>query len=81
MRESGGGPAGCWQRLRSLWYWNKGNTDELVARHPMFKGAELDPPWPDIVRLAKLLEGRPRNLSVHCGGVVVVPGRAGRNLW
>jgi error-prone DNA polymerase len=31
-------------------------------------------PWPEILRWAERLNGHPRHLSVHCGGVVIVPG-------
>jgi len=63
------------RRLRSLWYWHRGSLEDLLNNHPMFRDAPLDQPWPAIIRLAQQLEGRPRNLSVHCGGVVVTPGR------
>jgi error-prone DNA polymerase len=33
----------------------------------------LAPPWPDILRLAWQVQGHLRHLSVHCGGVVIVP--------
>ncbi len=33
----------------------------------------LPPPWPEILHLAGRLNGHFRHLSLHCGGVVVVP--------
>ncbi|MGE3152871.1 MAG: DNA polymerase III subunit alpha [Nitrospiraceae bacterium] len=33
----------------------------------------LAPPWPDILRLAVQVQEHLRHLSVHCGGVVIVP--------
>ncbi len=33
----------------------------------------LDEPWPEILSLARRLEGVPRHISVHCGGVVITP--------
>ncbi|GKS57190.1 DNA-directed DNA polymerase [Nitrospira sp.] len=33
----------------------------------------LREPWPDILRAAVRVEGRLRHLSLHCGGVVIVP--------
>ncbi len=63
------------KRLRGLWGWHARDLSETIRTHPMFRGLRLDEPWPRIVRLAQLLEGRPRHLSVHCGGVVVAPRR------
>lgn len=37
------------------------------------RALRLAPPWPDILRGAAHAEGRFRNLSLHCGGVVIVP--------
>lgn len=34
----------------------------------------LPKPWPEIISLSKQLKGVPRNISVHCGGVVITPG-------
>ena len=34
---------------------------------------DLREPWPDILRLARQLQGRFRHLSLHCGGIVIVP--------
>ncbi|MCZ6670371.1 MAG: DNA polymerase III subunit alpha, partial [Acidobacteria bacterium] len=39
---------------------------------------DLRPPWPEILRRAAMLEGFPRHLSVHCGGVVLVPDEVSR---
>ena len=39
---------------------------------------ELKDPWPEIVRLAVKLDGYPRHMSVHCGGIVIVPDRIDR---
>ncbi|MEW6444086.1 MAG: DNA polymerase III subunit alpha [bacterium] len=33
----------------------------------------LQDPWPEILKWADRLEGMPRHLSVHCGGVIVTP--------
>ena len=55
-------------------YWPAGEAEEVVREHPMFKDLKLEEPWPEILRLAGLLEGHPRHLSVHPGGLVIVPG-------
>jgi len=34
---------------------------------------DLGEPWPEILGLAARIEGIPRHLSVHCGGVVITP--------
>jgi error-prone DNA polymerase len=33
-----------------------------------------EPLWAEIIALAKRVEGLPRGLSMHCGGLVIVPG-------
>ena len=33
----------------------------------------LPAPWPEIIDTARQLEGRPRHISVHCGGVIITP--------
>ncbi len=53
---------------------------ERVEQHPKFRGFVLDPPWPEILDLAGRLEALPRHLSVHCGGVVLAPGRISRHV-
>ena len=55
--------------------WHADDPMEVVRKHPRFRGVELGEPWPEVFRLAMTVQGTPRNLSVHCGGVVVVPGR------
>ncbi|WHZ25127.1 MAG: DNA polymerase III subunit alpha [Nitrospira sp.] len=37
------------------------------------RSLHLQDPWPDIIRWAVRLEGHFRNLSLHCGGIVLVP--------
>jgi DNA-directed DNA polymerase III PolC len=56
-------PAGIWKRVKT---------------HPKFLGFPLDPPWPEVIDLAGRLESLPRHLSVHCGGIVLVPDRVSR---
>jgi error-prone DNA polymerase len=55
--------------------WHAGDPAETVRSHPRFRGLRLDDPWPRIFEMARAIRGAPRNLSVHCGGVVIVPGR------
>jgi error-prone DNA polymerase len=60
-------------RMRHL--WDVRDAQELVRAHPLFRDLKLTAPWPEILRLSRELEGMPRHLSVHCGGVVIAPGR------
>ncbi|MBU0519405.1 DNA polymerase III subunit alpha, partial [bacterium] len=46
---------------------------EEVQRQPSLRYHDFSPPWPEILELGERLVGIPRNLSVHCGGVVLTP--------
>jgi error-prone DNA polymerase len=59
------------ERLARTWRFE--NAAEAVDEHPMFRNLSLQEPWPEILALSQKIEGLPRHLSVHCGGVVVVP--------
>ncbi|PYP74903.1 MAG: DNA polymerase III subunit alpha [Gemmatimonadetes bacterium] len=50
-----------------------GPLPALLATHPNFRSLALGGPWPEIASLAESLVGLPRNLSLHPGGVVIVP--------
>ncbi len=63
---------------RMGYYWSIHHLPDFVEHDPVYKDMELKDPWPEIVRLAVKLEARPRNMSVHCGGVVIVPDRIDR---
>ncbi len=52
-------------------FWDSADAREAVGAHPLFRDLHLDPPWPEILHAATLLEGHIRHLSVHCGGVVL----------
>jgi error-prone DNA polymerase len=60
-------------RLAHLWYWSGESVEEMMHVHPIFQGLHLEPPWPEILAWSSHLQGMIRHLSVHCGGVVVVP--------
>ncbi|MGH7538582.1 MAG: PHP domain-containing protein, partial [Gemmatimonadales bacterium] len=54
--------------------WSDGGPlPELLATHPNFQSLALGGAWPEIARAAEALVGLPRNLSLHPGGVVIVP--------
>ena len=38
-----------------------------------FSSVPSDPPWPEIVGLAKRLIGLPKGIATHCGGMVITP--------
>ncbi len=46
---------------------------ETLASHPNFRELDLPATWRDLARLAEPLVGMPRHLSLHPGGVVIVP--------
>ena len=54
-------------------FWGLDDPIERLDGHPRFKDVDFEPPWPEILAQAVALEGHPRHLSVHSGGVVLVP--------
>jgi error-prone DNA polymerase len=48
-------------------------TGDRVHNHPLFSGEKLDERWRKIINIASKLDGQLRHLSLHCGGLVVVP--------
>ena len=63
---------------RMGYYWSIHNLEDSIQHHPVYKDMELKDPWPEIIRLAVKLDGYPRHMSVHCGGIVIVPDRIDR---
>ena len=63
---------------RMGYFWRVSRLEDSLKNHPVYKDMDLKHPWPEIVRLATKLEGYPRHVSVHCGGIVVVPDRIDR---
>jgi error-prone DNA polymerase len=62
--------------------WSHETAIEAAAKHPLFGGDDMRagrggllgrPPWPAVLAAAATLDGAPRHLSVHCGGVVIAP--------
>jgi len=67
------------QVTRRMSFWtHPERIRERVAAHPKFRAFSFDPPWPEILDLATRLESIPRHLSVHCGGVILVPDNVTR---
>jgi error-prone DNA polymerase len=63
---------------RMGYYWSIHYLEDSLNNHPVYKDMELKDPWPEIIRLAVKLDGYPRHMSVHCGGIVIVPDRVDR---
>ncbi|MGQ0703636.1 MAG: DNA polymerase III subunit alpha [Gemmatimonadales bacterium] len=59
---------------RIPWYTDDAPIDQLLAEHPNFTGLDLPAAWRALARMATPLVGTPRHLSIHPGGVVIVPG-------
>jgi DNA-directed DNA polymerase III PolC len=65
------GKIGFGWRLKNIWR-------ELV-NHPEMRGIELAKPWDEILHAAVQLEDHLNHLSVHCGGLVIVPDEVRRH--
>jgi error-prone DNA polymerase len=70
-----GRPAGEIREItrRFPWFMDEGSLEDVLATHPNFQGLDLPKIWQDLARLAQPLVGVPRHLSLHPGGVVIVP--------
>ncbi len=54
--------------------WSEGGPlPGLLTTHPNFQSLALGGAWPEIAQAAEAIVGLPRNLSLHPGGVVIVP--------
>jgi len=71
-----GRPAGEIREItrRFPWFMQDESLDDVLGTHPNFQGLDLPKIWQDLARLAQPLVGVPRHLSLHPGGVVIVPG-------
>ncbi|MBN1154993.1 DNA polymerase III subunit alpha [candidate division KSB1 bacterium] len=54
-------------------FYRANRISDIVHSHPVYKHQQFPEPWPEIFELAEKLDGHPRNLSIHCGGVVITP--------
>ncbi len=69
-----GRPAGEIREVtRRIPWYEEEPLEELLATHPNFRALDLPPSWRELARVAAPLVGLPRHLSVHPGGVVIVP--------
>ena len=71
-----GRPAGEIREVtrRIPWYSDNVPIGELLATHPNYAGLNLPAYWQELATTATPLVGTPRHLSLHPGGVVIVPG-------
>jgi error-prone DNA polymerase len=70
-----GRPAGEIREVtrRIPWLSDDESLEAVLAHHPNFAGLDLPAAWRDFARMAQPLVGIPRHLSLHPGGVVIVP--------
>jgi len=54
-------------------FWKSDQTAAAIAGHPLFQGEQLSRDWEEIMVTAQRLGGQLRHLSLHCGGLVIVP--------
>lgn len=54
-------------------FWKADQTARAVTRHPLFRGEALSADWQTVLRLAQRLQRQLRHISLHCGGLVIVP--------
>ena len=69
-------PRSAFREAAKAYGYSEGEASAAARRVFDFSegASSLDPPWPEIARLAGRIEGLPRGLSMHCGGLVVAPG-------
>lgn len=54
-------------------FWKAEQSVAAVSEHPLFRGERLAGEWVEIMAIARKLKGHLRHLSLHCGGLVIVP--------
>ncbi|MBT1070529.1 DNA polymerase III subunit alpha [Pelotalea chapellei] len=54
-------------------FWRADRAAGAVHGHPLFEGEQLPREWEEIIGVAGRLKGHLRHLSLHCGGLVIVP--------
>jgi error-prone DNA polymerase len=71
-----GRPAGEIREVtrRIPWYSDDLPIERLLVEHPNYAGLDLPASWVELAKIATPLVGTPRHLSLHPGGVVIVPG-------
>ena len=54
-------------------HWGVEDPIEGMRHRARFRDVDFEPPWPEILAQAEALEGHPRHVAVHSGGIVMVP--------
>ena len=54
-------------------FWHAEQSAAAMAGHPLFQWETLSRDWQEILATARRLNGQLRHLSLHCGGLVIVP--------
>ncbi|HMI32363.1 MAG TPA: DNA polymerase III subunit alpha [Candidatus Limnocylindrales bacterium] len=54
-------------------HWGVEDPIEGMGGRARFRDVDFEPPWPEILAQAEALDGHPRHLAVHSGGIVLVP--------
>ncbi|HZE18827.1 MAG TPA: DNA polymerase III subunit alpha, partial [Candidatus Angelobacter sp.] len=54
-------------------HWGVEDPIDGMAGRARFRDVDFEPPWPEILAQAEALDGHPRHLAVHSGGIVLVP--------
>jgi len=47
--------------------------EDRIRDNPRFRGIDIDTHWRSIFKTAQSIVGYPRHISVHCGGVIIIP--------
>lgn len=69
-----GRPAGEIREItRRIPPYTRGPARDVIATHANFRDLRLPKVWQDLAETAESLVGTPRHLSLHAGGVVIVP--------
>jgi error-prone DNA polymerase len=58
--------------------WRLKESWQEWAEHPKMRGITFEKPWDEILQAAAQLEDHLNHLSVHCGGLVIVPDEVRR---
>ncbi|MBN1625781.1 MAG: DNA polymerase III subunit alpha [Deltaproteobacteria bacterium] len=59
--------------------WRLKDISDDLKNHPKMRGIGFEKPWDEILKAAAGLESHFNHLSVHCGGVVIVPDEIRRH--
>jgi len=62
------------KKIGFTFFHGPGETlEERIRDNPRFRGIDIDTHWRSIFAAAQSIVGYPRHISVHCGGVIIVP--------